>query len=77
MDVDLLEIIELPDGDIVLRRADEEGEPLVKISFSPESELMLQSMKMDIARIMIEAGMNAFAEMNALPDGADDIAVLH
>ena len=37
MSSDLYEIIELSSGEIALRRANEEGEPLVTIRFSEES----------------------------------------
>ena len=77
MEADLLEIVELPSGEVVLRRADDDGEPLVTISFSPESELMLQALKMEVARAMIEAGMNAYAEMTSIPEELEDIAILH
>ena len=54
------EIVELPDGDVVLRRVDDEdAEPLVKIHFSDESLDYLGESKFAIARAMIEAGMDA------------------
>ena len=37
MSSSFLEIVEMPNGDIVLQRAEEEGEPLVVIQFSEES----------------------------------------
>jgi uncharacterized protein YehS (DUF1456 family) len=78
VDATVLEIIELPDGEIALKRVDDDSLPLVKISFSEESEIMLDSMKMEIARVMIEAGMQAFAEMNAMKAvEEEDSALLH
>lgn len=74
---ELLEIVELPDGEIALRRVDDDGLPLLKICFSPESEQMLHSIKMDIARIMIEAGMDAFAELSAEAVPEDGTVILH
>lgn len=72
METDLLEIIELPDGEIALRRLDDEGSTLVEIRFSPESEHRLQGMKMEVARAMIEAGMHAYAELNMMAEQEDN-----
>lgn len=60
-----LEIIELPNGDIVLKRADGDGEPLVSIRFSDESKHYMPDSKLEIARVMIQAGIEAAAEINA------------
>lgn len=60
-----LEIIELPNGDIVLKRADGDGEPLVNIRFSEESRHYMPDSKLEIARAMIQAGIEAAAEINA------------
>lgn len=59
MSSDLYEIIELSSGEIALRRANEEGEPLVTIRFSEESLYFLQEAKYEVAKAMIEAGMEA------------------
>ena len=75
MEADLLEIIELPSGDIALKRVDDEGDPLVTISFSPESEVMLDRLKMSVARAMLEAGMNVYAELNAVD--SDEPSIIH
>ncbi|UTA49384.1 hypothetical protein L1F30_07565 [Simiduia sp. 21SJ11W-1] len=63
MSSDLYEIIELASGEIALRRANEEGEPLVTIRFSEESQYFLQEAKYDVAKAMIEAGMEAAGEV--------------
>lgn len=60
-----LEIIELPNGDIVLKRADSDDEPLVNIHFSDESKHYMPDSKLEIARVMIQAGIEAAAEINA------------
>jgi hypothetical protein len=60
----LLEIIQLANGDIVLKRADDEGEPLVKISFSAESKAHIGESGIDVARAMIQAGVEAAALIN-------------
>lgn len=64
----LFEIIELPNGDVALRRADEAGEPLVSISFSEESLYFLNEAKIDIAKAMIEAGLEAAGEIQEVKE---------
>lgn len=63
MSTSLLELVELPNGDIALKKADSD-EQLVNIHFSEESEIALSQMKMLVARAMIEAGIDAFTEIN-------------
>jgi hypothetical protein len=57
----LLEIVELEDGEIVLKRADEDSEPLVRIRFSEESDLYLMDNGLEVAKAMIQAGIQAAA----------------
>ncbi len=64
----LFEIVELPGGEIALRRADESGEPLVSIKFSQESLYFLNESKIDIAKAMIEAGLEAAGEIQDIKD---------
>ena len=64
----LYEIIELADGDIALQRADEEGEPLLKIHFSNESQELLEDAKIDIAKAMIEAGLEVVGAIDLIDD---------
>ncbi|MDX5298397.1 MAG: hypothetical protein LPK85_05540 [Gammaproteobacteria bacterium] len=60
MPASFLEIIELPNGDFALRRADDRtGPPLVRISFSSEAREMLQDNELNVARAMINAGIEA------------------
>jgi hypothetical protein len=59
-----LEIIELDNGDIVLQRVDGEGEPLVNIKFSEESKSYMPDARLEIARAMIQAGIETVARMN-------------
>lgn len=59
----LYEIVELSDGDVVLRRVDDEStEPLVRIHFSEESLHYLGESKFIVAKAMIETGMEAASE---------------
>lgn len=63
MSASLYEIVELANGDVVLQRADEEGEPLLCIRFSSESLSFMRDGKFDIAKAMIEAGMEAAGDL--------------
>lgn len=58
-----LEIVEMPNGDIVLQRSDEDGDPLVVIKFSEESRVYLMDGTLEVARAMIQAGIQAAAQM--------------
>ena len=60
----LYEIVELANGEIALQRADDSGEPLVAIRFSRESLYFLNEAKFDIAKAMIEAGLEAASSYN-------------
>lgn len=61
----LYEIVELESGEIALQKADEagEGEPLVRISFSEESLFFQNDARFDVAKAMIEAGLEAASDM--------------
>ena len=59
-----LEIVQLADGEIVLQRSDEEGAPLVEIRFSKESREYIGDTDIDIAKVMIQAGIQAVARLN-------------
>jgi hypothetical protein len=59
----LYEIVELANGDVVLRRIDDESsEPLVQIHFSEESLHYLGESKFAVAKAMIETGMDAASD---------------
>ena len=59
----LYEIIELPDGEFALQRSGEEGEPLVRIEFSEEARVYLLDSGLDVARAMIDAGIEAIEKL--------------
>ncbi len=67
MPTSLLEIVDLGDGEIVLKRAEEEGdpenEPLVTIRFSEESRVYIMDQGMEVAKAMIQAGIQAAAQL--------------
>lgn len=62
MSTTTLEIVELANGDVVLRRASGAGAPLVRIRFSAESRTLLAEGRLTVARAMIEAGIHAAAK---------------
>lgn len=64
MSSSLLEIVELANGDFVLQRAGGEGEPLVNIHFSEESRAYIAGAGIEVARVMIQAGIQAVAQLN-------------
>lgn len=64
-----LEIVELPNGDIVLLRADGDGEPLVNIRFSDESRDYMPESRLEIARAMIQAGIETAVMLSEERDG--------
>lgn len=64
MAASLLEIVDLGDGEIVLQRADDESSPLVTIRFSQETREYLMGKGLDVARVMIQAGIEAVAAIS-------------
>ena len=69
----LFEIVELPCGDIVLRRAEEDKAPLVSISFSEEAIYFLKKNKFLVAKAMIEAGLDVASDSDSERDGDGEI----
>lgn len=69
------EILELSSGEIVLKRSGDESsqEPLVTLKFSAESKAFLGGGRFEVAKAMIEAGMEAASELAA--EAQDEIAV--
>jgi hypothetical protein len=71
---DFFEIVELSNGDIGLRRADEESEELiVKIQFSEEAKEGLKNNHIEVAHAMIEAGVSKVSELSGLDIEQNDI----
>ena len=54
-----LELAQLPDGSIVLRRSDDKENPIVKIEFSKESKDFLKGQELSVAKEMIRAGIES------------------
>jgi hypothetical protein len=58
------EVIELPTGEIILKRSDDDSHaPLVTLKFSEESIAFLGAGRFEVAKAMIEAGMEAASEL--------------
>lgn len=74
-----LEIVELESGEVILRRADGEGENLVTISFSEETRVFLDNQTMDVGKAMIGAGLSMVGEMYDMDDneGTSEHRVIH
>nr|WP_248287052.1 MULTISPECIES: hypothetical protein [Chromohalobacter] len=53
-DTAILEIVELADGEVVLRPSEADGEPLVSIRFSEEALDLLRQSRFEVARQMID-----------------------
>ena len=56
-------IVVLPNGDIALK-SDNDDEPLICISFSKKVQGFSEESKMDVARVMIDAGIDLFDKMD-------------
>lgn len=56
MPTSFLEIVELSDGRIVLRRAEDEG-ALVTLDFSEDARAFLQGHHVDVAKAMLNVGL--------------------
>jgi hypothetical protein len=77
-----LEIVQLDDGEFALLRSDDSQEPLVNIRFSEASQAYLNDASLDVAKVMIQAGIEAVAQMNEqqkmkLEEGDSDVHTLH
>lgn len=60
----VVELVQLENGDIILRDSDDSNqEPLMKLSFSDDISQLLQGSKLDIARVMLEAGLERHQEL--------------
>ena len=66
-----LELVEISEGVIVLRRSDAKDSPLVKIEFSGDVKSLLNGMEFDVAKEMIKAGietLNSDIDLYSLDD---------
>ena len=66
-----LELVEISEGVIVLRRSDAKDTPLVKIEFSGDVKSLLNGMEFDVAKEMIKAGietLNSDIDLDSFDD---------
>ncbi len=59
----IIELVQLEDGNIVLRNSDMPEEPLLTINFSEQVRGFLQSDQMTVAHAMVEAGINSYRDV--------------
>tara|TARA_B100002019_G_scaffold63916_1_gene54779 strand:- start:53 stop:340 length:288 start_codon:yes stop_codon:yes gene_type:complete len=59
----VLEIIEMVNGDIVLKPAGENNKPLLTIRFSGEANKYVSNDRIEVAKAMINAGIDALSEL--------------
>ena len=76
MSSSVLEIVELENGEIVLQYAGDEGEPLVNIRFSEEAKSYVENSAVDIAKIMIQAGIQAASHLGVAESSEELDAVV-
>jgi len=55
-----IELVQLENGEISLRRSDAPDEPLLTITFSEQVREFLQEDEMEVARLMAESGMDSY-----------------
>jgi len=72
-----LEIVELDDGRVALRRSDDDGEPLLVIEFSDDARDFLQGQYLEVAKAMITAGMQVAGQVMDDEEPIPEDRVLH
>jgi hypothetical protein len=77
MPTSFLEIVELPDGRIELRRAEDEGS-LVTLDFSEDAKAFLQGQHVEVAKAMLSVGVQMAGRLVEGDFNTDEAArVLH
>ena len=83
MAASLLEIVDRGNGEIVVQHADDDSEPLVTIRFSDEARAYMMDNGLEVAKAMIQAGMQAAAvisergDVEVVPAQDDTQRILH
>jgi hypothetical protein len=72
-----LEIVELENGKVALRRSDDESDPLVIIEFSTDARDFLQGHYVEVAKAMISAGMQVAGQVMEEGEPHSEDRVLH
>lgn len=79
----MLEIVDRGNGEIVVQHADDDSEPLVTIRFSDEARAYMMDNGLEVAKAMIQAGMQAAAvisergDVEVAPAQDDTQRILH
>lgn len=58
----VLEIVELENGELAIRSAESDSEPMIKVNFSDDLRDKLSDQYLDVARVMLTAGIQMVAE---------------
>ncbi|MGH1463132.1 MAG: hypothetical protein ACRBB6_13975 [Neptuniibacter sp.] len=59
----VLEIVELEEGELAIRNPDSSAsEPMIKVNFSEEIKEKLNDQYLDVARVMLTAGIQMMAD---------------
>ena len=69
----LLEIVDLGNGEIVLQRADDDSEPLLTIQFSEEAQVYLMDNGLEVAKAMIQSGIETASVLAGQPEITSDL----
>ncbi|MFT6431360.1 MAG: hypothetical protein ACJAXR_001148 [Halopseudomonas sp.] len=72
-----LEIVELENGKVALRRSNEEAEPLLVIEFSADARDFLQGHYIEVAKAMISAGMQVAGQVMEEGEPYAEDRILH
>lgn len=67
-----LEIVQLENGDVVLRRSDEDQQVLLRLEFSEEIDKHLAGIKLEVAKAMIQGGAGAYADLKEMAVDVED-----
>ena len=59
----IIELVQLENGDIVLRHSDKPDQPLVTISISDQIANLQPEEKLDVANAMVEAGLERYQDI--------------
>jgi len=59
----IIELVQLENGDIVLRHSDKPDQPLVTISISDQVANLKPEDKLDLANAMVEAGIERYQDI--------------
>ncbi len=75
----VLEIVELEEGGLAIRNPDSQSsEPMIKVNFSDEIKEKLNDQYLDVAKVMLTAGIQMMADTGLnLADSAEEEVVEH